>query len=87
VDKHRDRQFVVEGKAARAAAYARPSTRCRDCKLTIAERRATHPKARWHWGHPRHPWTDYGIECDHCNMADGGRIATGTHHFDASIIA
>lgn len=44
-------RYHVESRKVRQAANADPSTRCRRCGLTLAERRRTHPKDRWTAGH------------------------------------
>lgn len=82
--KHRDRQFVVNGKAARTAAYANPATRCRDCGRTLADQHADgDTKPGWDYGHPRDNWPDYGIECPRCNRSAGATEGNRNRHGDS----
>jgi hypothetical protein len=63
-------------RVIRAAAHADPTTRCPTCGLTLAERRATHPKATWDAGHllDSTPGSPLIAQCSHCNRSQGAHF-------------
>lgn len=48
---HRGPSYKRRARAVRMAAYLDPTTTCRRCGLTLAQRRITHPHDTWDAGH------------------------------------
>lgn len=73
---HHMGDFDRRGRLIRAAAYANPATRCWRCGLTLEERRATHPRARWTAGHLIDGQTGGAMaaECSPCNYSNGASM-------------
>lgn len=73
---HHRGSYHVQSRRVRQAAWADPSTRCWRCGRTLAEVRATKPRARWTAGHlvdgqaggPLLP------ECEPCNKGRGAAM-------------
>lgn len=74
---HHKGTYYVASERIRAAAYADPSTICWRCRRTLAEIRATKPKARWTAGHLVDGQIEgrLAAECSPCNFAGGARLA------------
>lgn len=66
----------VRAKAVTDAAYADPMTRCWRCRRTLAEVRATKPKAIWTAGHLVDGQVDGDLaaECSPCNYGRGAAM-------------
>jgi hypothetical protein len=83
---HRDPRYRKLAPIITAAAYANPDTRCwrPDCRLTLAEVRATNPQAKWTAGHMRDgildtndPMLGLRAECSPCNFGKGAEAGNG----------
>lgn len=78
---HYEGNYKQRAKQVRDAAYANPATRCwrPECRRTLAEVRAAHPKrqVRWHAGHTvaGDPHCALLAECSVCNGQDGQRLS------------
>lgn len=73
---HHRGSYHVTSRRVRQAANADPTTRCWRCGLTLAERRRTHPKARWTAGHVVDGQAGGTLlpECSPCNYGNGARL-------------
>ena len=83
---HADPTFRRASAAIRARANRDPGTTCWRCGLTLAQRRATHPRAVWHCGHLVTGDIRGGLaaECSVCNCRDGQRVKTEREKVDAN---
>lgn len=74
--------YHVQSKRLRDNANANPDTRCWRCRLTLAEIRKQHPKARWTAGHILDgvPDSPIAAECSPCNYGAGARLGNKRRH-------
>ena len=73
---HADPVFRLARSTMVPLAYADADYRCPTCRLTLAERRRTHPHAGWDCDHvtPGSSSAGFRVRCSTCNRADGARM-------------